>query len=213
MNSRDAILGKLRAARQGMPDGAAEEERLPMVPLADRSAGGLMHTFIAQAERLAGVVHRAATDHAAVEAIVKLVGKDPSVLCWDMEHVGVAGLREALAARGVEIAQPRDASARVGITGVDAALAATGSLVIASGVGKHRVTSLLPPVHIAVVRADQIVADLETWVADQRARGLAALRDTASVILISGPSRTADIAMQLTMGMHGPAELHIVLLG
>jgi L-lactate dehydrogenase complex protein LldG len=101
---------------------------------------------------------------------------------------------------------------RVGITGVDAALAATGSLVLAAGVGKHRVTSLLPPLHIAVVRASQIMPDLESWVAMQRAQGLDAFRRMSSVIVISGPSRTADIAMQLIMGMHGPAELHIILI-
>ena len=78
--------------------------------------------------------------------------------------------------------------------------------------GKHRVTSLLPPIHIAIVRRNQILADLETWVARQREPGIDRFRALSSIMIISGPSRTADIAMQLVMGMHGPRELHIILV-
>ncbi|MEZ4518784.1 MAG: lactate utilization protein [Chloroflexota bacterium] len=101
---------------------------------------------------------------------------------------------------------------RVGLTGADAGLAATGSLVLQSGSGRYRAASLLPPLHIAVLTADRIVPDLENWWTQQRAAGLDQVRQRSNIVVITGPSRTADIAMQLVMGMHGPRELHLILL-
>lgn len=68
------------------------------------------------------------------------------------------------------------------------------------------------PVHIAVVQSSQIVPNLESWWAEQRAARLEQVRQRSNVVIITGPSRTADIAMQLVMGMHGPQELHLILL-
>ncbi|MCA9922351.1 MAG: LUD domain-containing protein [Anaerolineales bacterium] len=67
-------------------------------------------------------------------------------------------------------------------------------------------------VHIAVLTADQILPDLESWWARQRANGLDQTRSAAKIAVITGPSRTADIAMELVLGMHGPRELHLVIL-
>ncbi|MBK9123782.1 MAG: lactate utilization protein [Chloroflexi bacterium] len=107
----------------------------------------------------------------------------------------------------------RDPSARVGLTGVEAALAGTGSLVVSSGPGKPRFASLLPPVHIAVVRADQILPDVEAWFEQVSASGLTHFRESANVVFITGGSRTADIAQELILGAHGPVEVHVVLIG
>jgi L-lactate dehydrogenase complex protein LldG len=134
------------------------------------------------------------------------------VLGWSFDHISLPGLASALESNHIAVADPRDPSIRVGITGADAGLAATGSLVLAAGRDKYRVTSLLPPMHIAVLRSSQILPDLESWIVVQRKHGLDIFRQTSSIVLISGPSRTADIAMQLIMGMHGPAELHIMLI-
>ena len=86
-----------------------------------------------------------------------------------------------------------------------------------SGNGRFRAASLLPPIHIAVLNTNQIVPDLESWWAAQKwaaqkAAGLEQTRQHSNIAIITGPSRTADIAMQLVMGMHGPRELHLVLL-
>jgi L-lactate dehydrogenase complex protein LldG len=210
---RDTILSRLRAAHRPFADEPPVSGHLPMVPLIDTSPSALRARFVEQAEKLGSVVHRPPSEAAAVDAVLALLGGDTRVLSWAFEHIPLAGWGDALVARGVTVAETRDPSVRVGVTGADAALAATGSLVLATGPGKHRVTSLLPPLHVAVLREAQIVADLETWLAIQRQQGLAAFQQTASVVIVSGPSRTADIAMQLTMGMHGPAELHIVLVG
>lgn len=211
--SRENILRKLRAAQSSLPERPPVEQHLPMIPVADISPDALARLFAEQAEKLGSTVHGAASDLEALEILLGLLGDDQSVLSWSFDHIPLMGLEAQLKSRHVSVASVRDPAIRVGITGVDAALAATGSLVLTTGQGKHRATSLLPPVHIAVVRQEQIVADFETWVAMQRGQGADALKRWTSTILISGPSRTADIAMQLTLGMHGPAEAAIILVG
>jgi L-lactate dehydrogenase complex protein LldG len=171
----------------------------------------LLPRFVAAAEKAACVVHQAETPETAIAAILHIVGDDTAVSSWDMAHIPVPGLAETLDDAGIARVE-QDAGVRVGLTGVDAALAATGSVVVMSGNGRYRAASLLPPVHIAVVTGKQIVPDLESWWAAQKSAGLEQTRQHSNVVVITGPSRTADIAMQLVMGMHGPKELHIILM-
>ena len=211
MSSREEILGKLRGAQRPFPSSTPPANYRPMIPVSDRAPAALLAQFVAEAEKAACVVHQAETPEAAVAAILGIVGEDTAVSSWDLAHIPVPGLAEVLDKANIaRVGQ--DASVRVGLTGVDAALAATGSVVLLSGNGRYRAASLLPPVHIAVVTTDQIVPDLESWWAAQKEAGLAQVRRHSNVVVITGPSRTADIAMQLVMGMHGPRELHLIIL-
>ena len=97
------------------------------------------------------------------------------------------------------------ATADVGISGADAALAETGTVVVSSGPGCSRLTSLMPPVHIALVPAACLTSDLFTWMAEQKPPL------PASVTLISGPSKTADIEQTMAVGVHGPGRFIAVL--
>lgn len=97
------------------------------------------------------------------------------------------------------------ASADVGLTGADAALAETGSVVVSSGPGKSRLASLLPPVHIAFVATSQLTADIFTWTAARQGQL------PANVVLISGPSKSADIERVLAVGVHGPKRFIVLL--
>lgn len=212
MSSREQILGRLRQrAGKPFPYVTPPATYRPMVPLADTAAAALTRRFVAEAQQAGCVLHESATPEAAIAAILQIVGEDTAVSCWDPAHIPLPGLTGALDAahvRRVEL----DAGVRVGITGVDAALAATGSVVVGSGNGRARAASLLPPVHIAVVHQNQIVPDLESWWAAQKKAGLEMIRRRSNIVIITGPSRTADIAMQLVMGMHGPRELHLALI-
>ena len=114
---------------------------------------------------------------------------------------------------GVKVARHDAGDVRVGITGVTAALAATGSLVLESGAGRHRSTSLLPDVHIALMRAEQILPDLECWQQAQQQFGYPAFTKSSNTTVVTGPSKTADIGHELVKGAHGPREVHIVILG
>lgn len=103
-------------------------------------------------------------------------------------------------------------AADIGITGVDYAIAETGSAVLLPRRGISRVVSLLPPVHIAVVESGQVLPSLDELFTLRRQDFLTG--DIGSYLnLISGPSRSADIEYQLVTGVHGPGEVHMVLLG
>ena len=95
----------------------------------------------------------------------------------------------------------------LGITGASYAIADTGTLVIGGNDETNRLTSLMPTVHLAVVRSDQFMPDLPS-VMEQLSRS----KLNQAITLITGPSRTADIELTLTIGVHGPKELHVVVV-
>jgi L-lactate dehydrogenase complex protein LldG len=211
MNSRERILERLRQRGQPFPEATAPVVYRPMVTLDDTSPAGLRARFISEAQKAACEVHGPVSASAALDLILGLVDGDAALSAWELKHIPIPGLAAALAEANVAVVG-QDAGARVGLTGVDAALAATGSIVLMSGPGRFRASSLLPSVHIAVVAAGQIIPDLESWLAAQKGAGRQSLRSASNIVIVTGPSRTADIAMQLVMGMHGPRELHVVVL-
>jgi L-lactate dehydrogenase complex protein LldF len=99
-----------------------------------------------------------------------------------------------------------DPSLKAGVTGVLSAIAETGSLVLVGGEGLPLTASLLPGLHVAVVRRAQIVPRLE------EALRRPEVREASAAVIVTGPSRTADIEMTLTIGVHGPGELHVFLV-
>jgi L-lactate utilization protein LutB len=99
-------------------------------------------------------------------------------------------------------------TAEVGINFADYALADTGSLVFLSESHESRLISLLPPVHIALVARKRILSGLDelfTLVPQP-------LAQSSAMVLITGPSRTADIEMRLVRGVHGPGEIHVIIV-
>jgi L-lactate dehydrogenase complex protein LldG len=182
-----------------------------MIPQTEQDQPTLIARFAQEAEKAGCVVHQVSTDQEAINAVMQLIGEDTAVSCWQLDQIPLPGLAADFDEADISCVG-QDASVRVGVTGVNAALAATGSVVVMSGNGRYRASSLLPPVHIAVVTANQIYANLESWWLEQKSASLGQVRQHSNIVVITGPSRTADIAMQLVMGMHGPRELHIVLL-
>jgi L-lactate dehydrogenase complex protein LldG len=187
--------------------------------------------FRAEFERVGGRFHRVAAE-AAVPGVVIGIARGHEarrIVTWHADTLGT-GWGEALVASGLalepmppgaladEAVRPRlrraIAEAEVGLTGVDLAVAETGSLVLLSGAGRPRSTSLVPPCHVAVFGPSCLVESLaqlgvylEAWHGDDAPpwRG-------GAVNIITGPSRTADIELTLTMGVHGPKELHAVFV-
>ncbi len=104
-------------------------------------------------------------------------------------------------------------AAMVGITGVDFALAETGSLVVTSWTEGAQLASLAPPVHVALYRRSQLVASLDEVLERlPMARTGEQPVPGRSVVFITGTSRTADIEQILIRGVHGPGELHAILV-
>ena len=101
----------------------------------------------------------------------------------------------------------------LGITGADYAVAETGSVVVLPRKGLSRLVSLVPPVHLAIVRKEDLVESLDDVFLFRRLDFLRNGGDMGSYLnFITGPSRTADIEMKLVVGVHGPREVHLVLL-
>ena len=96
--------------------------------------------------------------------------------------------------------------ADLGLTGAVAGVAATGSLVLDASVAGSRAAGLLPPVHVCVLREDQLVATPADVLHPLRAGA------PSSLVLVGGPSRTGDVEQILTLGVHGPRHVHIVLV-
>lgn len=206
-SSRDQILRKLRAVEKPFEDVPPIQERRKMVRLDDTSPAGLQARFVKEAETLGCRVYCVGSGE-AFSIMRKLIGYDKSILSWDLRYIPLVGLEDALNGEGITIAEPTDGKVRVGVTGVDAALAATGSLVLSTGEGKYRSTSLLPDLHIAVITPDQLLPDMETWLERERE----GFQESSNIVLVTGPSKTADIAQELIKGAHGPREVHIILV-
>ena len=96
----------------------------------------------------------------------------------------------------------------VGISTAQAAIAETGTLVLDSACERHRLVSLVPPVHIAVVNASAIVETLSEALALLQQKEI-----SPAITFITGPSRTADIELTLAIGVHGPQELYVIVDG
>jgi L-lactate utilization protein LutC len=162
---------------------------------------------------------------AAGEQLIRLLVETgaKSALCWThdlLARVGLSALLdeaqirrfdcETLAAMAAEDRKRAILACDVGITSCDWAIAETGSLVMCSRPGQERVASLTPPVHIAIVERVQIVPDLIDAFERLAARDLDAL--PSNVTLITGPSKTGDIELQLTTGVHGPGKWRVMVI-
>ncbi|HXX24271.1 MAG TPA: lactate utilization protein [Terriglobia bacterium] len=196
----------------------------------------LLPKFEAELAKVAGMAHRA-THRQELEGILSTIlsqakaqnvvlSRNPLLAELNLEPLlrawGIVisvwptfGAKDAPVAEDVSLRVFAKASfaAAVGITGVDFALAETGSLVVTSGTEGAQLASLAPPVHVALYRRSQLVASLDevlerlsvTRAPEQAAPG-------RSVVFITGTSRTADIEQILIRGVHGPGEVHAILV-
>lgn len=170
-----------------------------------RAAGeNPVERFARELAALGGTAHVVTPDGvlAKVVALARERGIDRVQMGDGVPHIDAA----ALAAEGVTAQHEPDDAIRAGITGALAGIVETGSIVVTGGPGRPLTASLLPGLHIAVLAADQLVPTVA------EALALTALREAATAVIVTGPSRTADIEMTLTLGVHGPGELHVIVV-
>jgi L-lactate utilization protein LutC len=164
-----------------------------------------------------GVLHLVADEPGAAAKVVELVAARAArrALVGRGAMLDRLGLPERLRAAGVEVATAdalpagggRDIlfAADIAISGVDHVIAETGSLAILAREREPRSLSLLPPVHVAVADRSQLLPDLFDL--------FTVLGEMPSCLsLITGPSKTGDIELRLVTGVHGPGELHVILI-
>lgn len=163
--------------------------------------------FQKELEILGGEVIRCADQDLAAQILALLKQRNVrQVMVWEDAQMPM-GFVDALREHEMGVHYKPDPKIRVGITGSTAGIAETGTLVITSGHGKPQFASLLPETHIAILREVDIQQNLAEVL------NLREVREAAAVSLISGPSRTGDIEMTLTIGVHGPGEVIVFLTG
>lgn len=219
-SDRRSFLARVSARLDKRP--AAGPAALPAFDLSIArvvSTGADVIGLFVAAARAVGMQVHPATPATADERILMLLAGLGAQRIAVAEVPLLDGVKRALSERsgrwkGMELATWRDRpgveplyDCDAGVTDVRAAIAETGSLLCHAGPACGRGLSLVPPVHIAVVRASQVIPDLaDCWPAGAE-RAL-----PSSVVLITGPSKTADIEGILVTGVHGPREVHIVLI-
>lgn len=104
--------------------------------------------------------------------------------------------------------------ADMGISGANIAIAETGTIVVVSNEGNVRLVTTLPPIHVAIVGIEKLVETMDdaNEILKVLARSSTCQKQSAYVSFITGPSRTTDIEKTLTLGVHGPGELHIIFV-
>jgi L-lactate dehydrogenase complex protein LldG len=226
----EAILKAIRDSLRTpvLPEAGHERPVRPSPPTGTPQARidpiRLRDAFVAEVQALSGQAYTPAGQTQAIEILLNIVRASgaETALAWDEEYLPIPGVRGALTAAGVRILNatlPDEEQARgarldelegatVGVTGALAGLADTGSLALLSGPGRGRLASLLPPVHIAFLPLPRLYPTMAAFFTDHPGVAL----QGSNLVFISGPSRTADIEQVLTLGVHGPRELHVVLL-
>ncbi len=207
---REEMLANIRAAlgRAGRAPAPAPPVclRASRIPREERIA-----VFFDCIQRLSGKTHRASSPSDACAYVAAVLEGRTSVASNAalLDECGITRLPRVTS--GVyERPRLRElcASSDAGITGADFALADTGSLVMTSSPREARMISLLPPLHLAVVSEQSILSGLdELFETLPHPAG-----QSSSMVLITGPSRTADIEQILVRGVHGPGEIHVVVV-
>jgi L-lactate utilization protein LutC len=176
-----------------------------------RLGGPASRTTAAAESGEKGGSRAAALQRELVAALAELVETEQvaRAAMWQTPELRALGLSKTLASLGVKVAPPdaspaQLATCELGITGVDAALPETGSLLLRSGPDRPRTVSLLPRVHLALLTPKALRASL--------AEALGECRGASGVTLVTGPSRTSDIELTLTIGVHGPKALYVWVL-
>jgi L-lactate dehydrogenase complex protein LldG len=217
---RDAILARIRTGLSGVPRHAGRAAVPPAAEGSVQDALPLLDQF-SRASALVGVrvftVRTTEDARARVEQILDaecteevVVSAAAAAAPWRVAD-GRPGPRRWFE-RSVDCHDSSDhvMSAGAGVTTADAAIADTGTLVVFASPVQHRLDSLVPPVHVALLRERDIVRGLADLFPALTAEGR--FSQHAAITFITGPSRTADIELTLTIGVHGPGKVYVVVL-
>jgi len=224
--SREEFLTRVRnAAAAGRAFRVTQTDVLPDRPGYCGAGDDPIARMAAEVEAVGGFARVVPDGAAALAVLGELLEarNAQSALCWDHPVLERLSLRRWLKDRQIDVidhrslaSQERDAqrttalAADVGISSVERAIAETGTLAMASRAGRERMTSLLPTLHVAIVEANQILPDLFDLFDELDAAGPDAL--PSNLTLITGPSKTGDLELQLTTGVHGPGEWHVIVI-
>jgi L-lactate dehydrogenase complex protein LldG len=192
-------------------------------PQMNLSPEGLVERFTQELQALSGHVYPLADIEQVIPTLLTILSQHQAnqLIAWDDVSLGIPWLRRGLIESGITIASselsPEDEARKIrlaemdpiviGLTGAQGGLADTGSIALMSGPGRGRLASLLPPVHIALLPQSRLYPSLPAFLAAHPT----VTEIGSNLVFITGPSRTGDIEMTLTMGVHGPGEVHVII--
>lgn len=178
----------------------------------------LAKQFVSEVENVNTTVFKAQNGDIALKIILELIDNNQlkSFAIWDTLYLKELSVKDELKKKGLSVvtakSKNRLAKADIGITEADYAIADTGTLVLLTEKERPRGVSLVPPIHLAVVKPENIVSNINELFVILKNR-IDTTKDIKSCMtFITGPSRTADIELNLTLGVHGPKELYVLLL-
>jgi L-lactate dehydrogenase complex protein LldG len=222
---REAFVMRLQTALAGAvpragshplppsPPGSAINggEPVPLVRSKLLDPADLVGSFVRNARTALATVHPIHGSTVPAELVSQLIERHHVSRAVVSAQPGPAAVGELLRAYGV-VVEPlslaASAAADLGVTCAVAAIATTGTIVEASAAGGGRSASLLPPVHLCVLAASRVIPSSAELFRSWRAAPPAG----SNVVLITGPSRSADIEQTMAMGVHGPIAVEIALL-
>jgi L-lactate dehydrogenase complex protein LldG len=225
-SAKEQILTRIRSGLQQahLPSAAIAIPPRP-APTTSAPRDQLAAQFTQELTALAGEVHQPKNDADAIAIILNEIRASGvmQALAWHASELPLRGLSEALQVAGVQLrdehlsadGETRKAQLQtldaplVGITRAQGGLADTGSVALISAPTRPRAASLLPLLHIVLLPMSRLYADMASFVA---AHSRETLLSGSNLIYITGPSRTADIEMTLTRGVHGPKRICVILL-
>ncbi len=215
-NLRHAVLPAAAPEHPGSFQGYSFETDAPVARLVEN--------FTSELEALSGQVHLVDSSAKIIPTILKILASYNTrrIIAWDESQLGLTGFTTAMAEAGITIEDsylPPTGDKRqarlaqldgvpAGLTGVQGGLADTGAVALISGPGRGRLASLLPPLHIALLPAPKIYPALPAFLSANPT----AATSGSNLVFIAGPSRTGDIEMTLSMGVHGPKEVHVIII-
>lgn len=215
---REPFLAEI-AARLGRPRlrvAPAREYRTSPPRSAELPETELAECFARELVAVKGEVVLARSPHEALTSLARELDGARSIVAWqraELERLSGLDLSGPWQTLGQRWREPTAVdfdqavlAADLGLTAVDAAIAETGTILLSCGVGRPRAVSLAPRTHVALVRQQQLVARLS--------EALSGLRQSPSAALhfVTGPSRTSDIENDLSIGVHGPARVVVIVL-
>ncbi len=207
MSARDSILADVRAALGRGADAPAPPPPARFPPRAAGAPEAEMTLLLAEIGKLGGNTQRL-TLAGLDDALAQLVREEGirKATLWQTPALNALGVETRLAALGVELVSPHAdkhalAACDLGVTGADAAFPETGTLLLRSDPDRPRMVSLLPRIHLAIIDAGILQPDLSP--------ALEMVKGEGYFVFVTGPSRTADIELTVTIGVHGPKALHV----
>jgi len=211
MSSRERILNRLRTV-------AKDQTSASVIPFPKIPKPGNLELFIEKVVLAGAEVDRVSTSEQAKEKVQNLIqiNSYKSVIASKEEIIKNLNIHKMTSTLNIELFdwdkvkeyQKAVLKADIGITSCDYAIADSGTIVLEHKSSNPRMISLAPNHHLCIMKADQIVADRYSVVSAINTKPAL----TSAMTFITGVSRSADIALNLVLGMHGPRKVNIIII-